>query len=116
MFSTTLLIGRLGADPEIKTVNSKDTICTFSVATTGKWISHDGESKEKITWHRVICWNKLADLCAQYLSKGRLVLVEGEIIHNNWTDEKGDKHYSSEIKAKRVLFLDSSSEKHLSTS
>ena len=113
MFSTTLLIGRLGGDPELKTIKSGDNVCTFSVATTGKWIDQLGESKEKVTWHKVSCWNKLADLCNQYLSKGRLVLVEGEICHNQWTDEKGEKHYSSEIKAKRILFLDSASEKNL---
>lgn len=116
MFSTTLLIGRLGGDPESKTVMSGDNICRFSVATTGKWIDQAGEFKEKVTWHRVTCWNNLADLCNQYLSKGRLVLVEGEISHNQWTDDKGEKHYSSEIKAKRILFLDSASEKNLENS
>lgn len=116
MFSTTLLIGRLGTDPELKTIKSGDNVCTFSVATTGKWIDQSGESKEKTTWHRVTCWNKLADLCNQYLEKGRLVLVEGEITHNQWTDDNGDKHYSSEIRAKRILFLDPASEQNLENS
>lgn len=110
MFSTTFLIGRLGSDPELKTTNSGDNVCSFSMATSGKWIDQTGESKEKVTWHKVVCWNKLADLCNQYLSKGRLVFIEGEIVHSSWTDNNGEKHYSSEIKAKKILFLDSSSE------
>lgn len=109
MFSTTLLIGRLGADPELKTIKSGDNVCTFLVATTGKWIDQSGESKEKTTWHRVTCWNKLADLCHAHLKKGRLIFAKGEIINNSWEDKDGVKHYSSEIRAKRIFFLDSPS-------
>ena len=107
MFSNTILVGRLGSDPELKRTQKGDFICSFSVATTGKWLSKNGQEEEKVTWHKVVCWNKLAELCSSYLAKGRLVLVDGEIVKNSWEDKDGNKQESCEIRAKRVLFLDS---------
>lgn len=107
MFSTTLLIGRVGADPELRYTSSGDTVTTFSVATTGKWVDSNGESNEKVSWHKVTAWKKLAELANEYLRKGRLVFIQGEIVNNSWTNKQGQKQYSTEIHAKRILFLDS---------
>ncbi len=107
MFNSVILVGRLGHDPESSTTKSGEHLCKFSIATTGKWLDKDGVSQESTTWHQIICWKKLADLSEQYLTKGRLVLIEGEVTTNSWTDKNGVKQYSTEIKAKKVLFLDS---------
>ncbi len=112
MFSTTFLIGRLGGDPESKTTPAGKKICNFSIATTGKWIDQSGESQEKTTWHRISAWEQLAELSQSYLVKGRLVFIEGEIVNNSWEDKEGKKHYSSEVRARRILFLDSSSKEN----
>lgn len=107
MYSQTILVGRLGHDPEFKQTSNGDSQCKLSIATSGKWIDQDGVKQEKTTWHSVIVWNKLAELCRDNLVKGKTVFIEGEITNSSWTDDSGSKHYSSEIKAKRILFFDS---------
>ena len=107
MYSTTILIGRLGQDPEFKKTKLGDSLCKLSIATSGSWLDDEGTKNEKTTWHSVAVWKKLADLCRDHLQKGDLVFIEGEITNSSWTDEKGKKHQSSEIKAKRILFFNS---------
>lgn len=112
MFSTVFLIGRLGSDPESKATSNNKKVCNFSIATTGKWIDQSGVSQEKTTWHRISTWEQLAELSQRYLKKGRLVFIEGEILNNSWEDSEGKMNYSSEIRAKKILFLDSSSKEN----
>lgn len=112
MFSTTFLIGRIGGEPENKTTTTGKKLSCFSIVTTGKWIDRSGESQEKATWHRISAWEQLAELSQSYLTKGRLVFIEGEIVNNSWEDREGKKHYSSEVRARRILFLDSSSKEN----
>lgn len=107
MYSQTILVGRLGHDPEFKQTKSGDSLCKLSIATNGKWIDAEGVKQEKTTWHSVTVWNKLAELCRDNLTKGKTVFIEGIIVNSVWTDDNGEKHYSSEIKAKRILFFDS---------
>lgn len=76
MYQKVILIGHLGQDPEVRYTPSGDCIARFSVA-TGKKFSKNGESQEKTEWHRVIAWTKLAEICGQYLTKGKLVFIEG---------------------------------------
>lgn len=100
-----LIIGRLGTDPEVKTVGSGQTVTRLSVATSENWTDRDGQKQERTEWHRVVVWGKLAEICGKYLSKGRQVYVEGRLQTRSWEDQQGQKRYSTEIVANTVQFL-----------
>lgn len=102
-----ILIGRLGADPEVKTVTGGNNVARLSVATSENWTDREGQKQERTEWHRVVVWGKLADLCGKYLSKGRQVYVEGRLQTRSWEDQQGQKKYSTEIVANTVQFLGS---------
>jgi single-strand DNA-binding protein len=99
------IIGNLGNDPEIRYSGAGTAVCNFSVATTESWKGKDGSKKEKTEWHRVVVWGNQAENCAKYLTKGRQVLIEGKIETRNWDDRDGNKRYTTEIIARKVLFL-----------
>jgi len=105
MYQKTVVVGHLGRDPEMRYTPSGVPVTSFSVATTRKWTNANGEQQEKTTWFRVTCWRKLAELTAQYLQKGRLVLVEGDIEASAWTDREGAARASLELTATAVRFL-----------
>jgi len=105
MYQKTIVVGHLGRDPEMRYTPSGVPVTSFSVATTRKWTNANGEPQEKTTWFRVTCWRKLAELTAQYLQKGRLVLVEGDISASAWTDRDGNPRASLELTALNVRFL-----------
>lgn len=106
MFSKTIIVGHLGRDPELRFTAAGQSVCSFSVATSRSWTDASGERQEKTTWFRVTAWGKLADLCNQYLKKGRLVLVEGEVDASAWMPEQGDQPRASlELTARNVRFL-----------
>lgn len=98
-----ILIGRLGKDPEVKYTNAGNPVCNFSLATSEKWGSGN-EKKEKTEWHRIVVWGKLADLCGQYLAKGREAYIEGKLQTREW-EKDGAKQYTTEIVADVVQFL-----------
>ena len=100
-----IVIGRLGSDPEVKTVSNGSNVARLSVATSENWTDRDGQKQERTVWHRVVVWGKLADLCGRYLSKGRLVYLEGRLQTRSWEDEQGQKRYTTEIVANTVQFL-----------
>lgn len=100
-----ILIGHLGADPEVKTITGGNTVARLSVATSEKWTDRDGNKQERTEWHRVNAWGKLAELCQKYLSKGRQVYVEGRLQTRSWEDQQGQKKYATEIVANAVQFL-----------
>src|SRR5262245_15333085 len=102
-----ILIGRLGADPELKTVTGGNNVARLSVATSENWTDREGQKQERTEWHRVVVWGKLAELCGKYLSKGRQVYVEGRLQTRSWEDNQGQKKYSTEIVANTVQFLGS---------
>jgi single-strand DNA-binding protein len=103
-----ILVGNLGSDPELRYTPSGQAVCQIRVATTESRPGKDGGEKREFTeWHRVIVWNKLAELCNQYLTKGRQVYVEGRIQTRDWTDKDGVKKYTTEIIANQVVFLSS---------
>ena len=100
-----LIIGRLGRDPEVKYTPSGVAVCNFSVATSDKWTDKDtGEKKERTEWHRIVCWRRLAEICGQYLKKGREAYIEGKLQTRSW-DQDGSKRYVTEIIADTVQFL-----------
>ena len=105
MYQKTIVVGHLGKDPEMRYTQSGVPVTSFSVATTRKWNSASGEQQEKTTWFRVTCWRKLAELTAQYLKKGRLVLVEGDIDASAFTDREGNARASLELTATNIKFL-----------
>ncbi len=105
MYQKTVVVGHLGRDPEMRYTPTGVPVTSFSVATTRRWTNANGEQQEKTTWFRVTCWRKLAELTAQYLQKGRLVLVEGEIDASAWTDRDGTPRASLELTATNVRFL-----------
>jgi single-strand DNA-binding protein len=107
-----ILLGRLGQDPELKYTQSGAAVCNFSIATSESWTDkNSGQKQEKTTWHKIIVWGKLAELCNQYLSKGRQAFIEGKIDHRSWEDENGNKKYSTEVIASTVQFIGGNDQK-----
>ncbi|MBF0205627.1 MAG: single-stranded DNA-binding protein [Oligoflexia bacterium] len=105
-----ILIGRLGQNPEVKYAPSGMPVCTFSIATTESWKDkNNGQKVEKTEWHRVVAWAKLAEICGQYLSKGKQVFIEGRIQTRSWDDKDGTKRYMTEILAQNVQFIGAAS-------
>ncbi len=100
-----ILIGNLGADPELRTIPSGKAVCEFRIATSESWTGKDGQKQERTEWHRIIAWGKLGELCNQYLSKGRQAYIEGRIQTRSWEDKDGNKRYTTEIIANDVRFL-----------
>ncbi len=105
MYQKTLVVGHLGRDPEMRYTPSGVPVTSFTVATSRKWTNQNGEQQEKTTWFRVTCWRKLAELAAQYLQKGRLVLVEGDIEAQAYTDREGNARATLELTATTLKFL-----------
>ena len=101
------LIGNLGADPENRKTASGHSVTNFRVATTNAWTNREGQRQEHTEWHRVVVWGKQAEICAEYLSKGRRVYIEGRLQTRSWEDDKGNKRFTTEVVANQILFLDS---------
>lgn len=101
-----ILVGRLGQDPELSYTQSGDARCTFSVATDEGYTGKDGQKVEKTEWHRIVAWRKQAEFAGNFLSKGRLVLVEGRLETRKWQDQQGQNRYSTDIVAQRIQGLD----------
>jgi single-strand DNA-binding protein len=100
------LIGRLGRDPELKYTASGTAYCRFSMATDDSWTDKgSGERKEKTEWHNIVAWERLAEICGQYLAKGRMVYIEGQIQSRQWEDQDGKKRTSFEIRARDMVML-----------
>lgn len=105
MFNKVTLVGRLGRDPEVRTV-STGTVANFSLATDETWLDNQGQKQTRTEWHRIVVWGKQADLCAEHLTKGRLVFVEGSLQTRKYQDSQGQERAVTEVKAQRILFLD----------
>lgn len=104
-----LLIGNLGADPELRFTASGTQVANFSLATSETWQDKNGERQERTEWHRIVLWRRLAEIAGQYLKKGSKVYIEGKLQTRNWDDQKGQKHYTTEVVANSMELLDSSS-------
>ena len=101
-----MIIGNLGADPEMRYMADGTALTTFRVASTRNFSSADGERKEETEWFSVTAWRKLAEQCSQFLQKGRRVYVEGRLKTRSWDTPEGEKRYRTEVVADQVLFLD----------
>jgi single-strand DNA-binding protein len=101
-----ILIGNLGRDPELRYTQSGQPVATFSLATSENWTDKtSGEKVEKTEWHRVVVWGRTAELCSQYLAKGRTAYIEGRLQTRDWEDKEGQKRSTTEINAQTVQFL-----------
>ncbi len=105
MYQHVVIVGNLGRDPEMRYTPSGIPVTTFTVAVNRRWKNQEGEMQEKTTWFRVTAWRKLAELCNEYLSKGRTVLVEGEIDASAWVGQDGEPRATLELTAQNVRFL-----------
>ncbi len=101
-----MVIGNLGADPEMRYTANGSAVTNFRVASSRTFSGPDGERREETEWFRVVAWNKLAEMCSQFLQKGRKVYVEGRLQTRSWDGQDGQKHYATEVIASTVLFLD----------
>ena len=101
-----ILVGNLGRDPEVRATPSGQSVCNFSLATTERYQGRDGHNHEQTEWHNIVAWGKQAELCGQYLKKGRQVYVEGRIASREYEARDGSgKRQRTEIVAQRVQFL-----------
>ena len=100
-----ILIGRLGADPEVRYTPSGMPVANFRIATSENWNDKQGQKQERTEWHRIVVWGKLAELCGQYLAKGRQVYHEGRLQTRQWDDRDGNKKFTTEVVAREVTFL-----------
>lgn len=100
-----MVIGNLGADPEMRYTANGEAVTNFTVAANETWNNKSGEKQERVEWFPVVAWGKLAETCAQYLAKGRQVYVEGRLQTRSWDDAEGQKHYKTEVVAQQVRFL-----------
>ena len=102
-----ILVGRLGKDPEIRSTANGTSVARFSIATDEKFTDRSGEKQERTEWHNIVAWSKLAEICGQYLKKGKLVYIEGSLRTDSWDDkETGQKKYKTEIVANTMQMLD----------
>ena len=102
-----MIIGRLGADPEVRFTQSNTAVATMNVATNERYKDSSGEMQERTEWHRVVAWGRLAEICQQYVKKGSMIYFEGPIQTREWEDKEGQKRYTTEIKALSMQMLDS---------
>lgn len=100
-----MIIGHLGRDPEMRYTPSGRPVTSFSVATSRSWNTADGERRKETEWFNVVAWGNLAEICKQYLSKGRQVYVEGRLQTRHWEDEDGNRRSSVEIVAREMVML-----------
>ena len=100
-----IIIGNLGRDPEMRYTTGGQAVANFTVATTENYTTKSGEKQEVTQWHRVVAWGRLAEICGEYLSKGKMVYIEGSIRTRSWEDKEGKTRYTTEIIARGMQML-----------
>jgi len=99
-----ILVGNLGKDAEVRVTPGGQSVASFSIATTENWTSKEGEKKEQTEWHRIVLWGKTADSLQPYLVKGKQIYLEGRLQTRQW-EKEGQKHYTTEVKADKIVLL-----------
>ena len=102
-----ILIGNIGADPELRYTPKGTAVTNFNVATNENWTDSSGERQERTEWHRIVVWGRLAEICNQYLRKGSKVYIEGRLQTRSWEGQDGQKRYTTEVVARDMQMLDS---------
>lgn len=110
-----MIIGHLGRAPELRYTPSGRPVASFSVATTRNWMSADGERHEETEWFNIVAWGSLAEICGQYLHKGKRVYVEGRLQTRRWEDAEGKKQFTTELVAKEMIILGEQREPELTS-
>ncbi|HET98562.1 MAG TPA: single-stranded DNA-binding protein [Desulfurivibrio alkaliphilus] len=105
MINKAILIGNLGADPEVRYTQSGDAVASFRIATSETWKKPDGSKEEQTEWHRIVAFKRLGEICGEYLSKGSRVYIEGRIQTRKWQDKDGVERYTTEIVAREMKML-----------
>ncbi len=106
MLNKVMLIGNLGRDPEVRSIPSGQQVASFTLATNRRWTDKAGQRQEQTEWHQIVCWGKLAEIAAQFLTKGKQIYVEGRIQTRSWDDRQtGEKKYRTEIIADNFQML-----------
>ena len=103
-----MIIGNLTRDPEMRSTSTGQSVCSFGVATNQVWTDQQGQRQERAEFHNVVAWGKLAEICSQYLGKGRKVYIEGRLQTRDWEGQDGVKRYRTEIIAENMIMLDRS--------
>lgn len=101
------LIGNLTRDPELRYTPQGTAVCTFGLATNRSWVTDTGEKREEAEFHKIVAWNKLAEICSQLLAKGRRIFIEGRLSTRSWTGQDGAQRQTTEIVASDMIILDS---------
>lgn len=107
MVNKVTLIGRLGGDPEVRYTTSGTAIANFTLATSENWKDKEGNKQEKTEWHKIVAFRRLAEICGEYLVKGKQIYIEGRIQTRQWEDKDGNKRYTTEIVANQMQMLGS---------
>jgi single-strand DNA-binding protein len=102
-----ILIGNLGADPEVRYTPSGTSVANFRIATSEQWTNKDGEKEERTEWHKIVAWGRLGEICGEYLHKGKQVYIEGKLQTRSWEDRDGNKRYTTEVIAYTMQMLGS---------
>jgi single-strand DNA-binding protein len=100
-----ILVGNLGSDPTTRYTQSGTAVANFNIATTERFNNKSGEREERTEWHRIVAWGKLAEICQQYLKKGKQVYIEGRLQTRSWEDQQGNKRYTTEVVARDMVML-----------
>lgn len=100
-----ILIGNLGTDPEVRYTSGGTAVANFRIATSETWTDKNGQKQERTEWHRIVVWGKTAELCGEYLAKGRQAYFEGRLQTREWTDKENRKQWTTEVVADKVVFL-----------
>jgi len=102
-----ILIGNLGQEPELRYTGSGTAVCNMRLATNESYTDRDGNQVDKTEWHNVVAWGRLGEVCNEYLDKGSQVYFEGSLQTRSWDDQEGNTRYTTEVKAREMMFLDS---------
>ena len=102
-----MIIGRLTRDPEVRTTPSGQSVCSFGVATNRVWTDQSGQKQEKVEFHNIVAWRRLAEICGQYLKKGRQVYIDGRLQTREWVGQDGNKRQRTEIITENMIMLGS---------
>jgi single-strand DNA-binding protein len=105
-----ILIGRLGADPEVRYTSTGTAVANFRMATSTNWVNKDGEREEKTEWHRIVAFGRLGEICGEYLNKGKQIYIEGRLQTRAWEDKDGGKRYTTEVVATQMQMLGAASD------
>jgi single-strand DNA-binding protein len=100
-----ILVGNLGSDPQIRYTPQGTAVANFNIATTERFTNKNGEREARTEWHRIVAWGRLAEICSEYLKKGKQIYVEGRIQTRQWDDKDGNKRTSTEIVANNMVML-----------